>query len=381
MTQSNKQTITDTVKYQASSTFEGAKFLPPNNKQLLFIGQDSDTISEYIAGNPEDNIEAITLYTTLKTANPAQALPAVYQVANWQAGDVSFEQSLSESPNAALAIGLALDRCNDVDHAQKIADGEYDESITLMNQYFASIAPRKVFLRIGYEFDGAWNCYSPESYKKAFIRISNKIAQANLDNVATVWQSAAWPDPTIAGDDAAKYDFTNPEHLNQWYPGDQYVDWVSLSVFYRDLTQWNYEPKYTPDFAQQQILDFAKQHKKPVMIAEAAPQGYRTSALTHSYIQLNEQTPITAEALWDAWYQPFFNFVKTNQDIIRAVAYINTNWESQPMWYCAEQSGPPATNCANGNWGDSRVQANPLIKQKWLDEVNDAQRWIQTSEY
>ena len=47
--------------------------------------------------------------------------------------------------------------------------------------------------------------------------------------------------------------------------------------------------------------------------------------------------------------------------MIRAVAYINTDWHSQAMW------GPGG---GNGYWGDSRVQVNPDIRAKWLAEIN-----------
>lgn len=367
---------------QVVSTVElNTKFLPPNNKKILFIGQDSDTISNYIIDNPMDNIEGITLYTSLKSENPVLALPAIKSSADWNSGTVDFHKSLTESSNAVLAIGLSFDSCNSEDHSSLISHGSYDESIYFLADYLKSIAPRKVFLRIGYEFDGPWNCYQPESYKASFKRIVDILREKNVSNFTSVWQSATWPDPSIAGEKASLYDFSRPEHLSDWYPGDDYVDWVSLSVFYRDLSQWNYIPPYTPDFAQQKILDFARQKNKAVMIAESAPQGYRTSALTHSFIQVNKQSPITAEMLWQAWYEPFFTFINENQDVIRAVAYINTHWESQGMWFCADKSGPPASDCPNGNWGDSRVQANTYIKQQWLKEVNNADRWIQSSQY
>ena len=113
------------------------------------------------------------------------------------------------------------------------------------------------------------------------------------------------------------------------------------------------------------------------MIAESAPQGLRTGGLTRSPIQRNEATRITAQQAWAGWYEPFFDFVDRNRDVIRAVAYINTHWEAQPMWRCKEgvQAGRPG--CDNGNWGDSRVQANAYIRARWLEQVTDASKWVQ----
>jgi beta-mannanase len=353
------------------------KFTPPQDKTLLFIGQDSDTIADYVREVPEDNIEGITLYTQLKHGDVDQTFFAVLSPANWQSGTMDFTQTLQQSPQAALAVGLALDTCDQANHPENIAKGKYDKTIKFMIEHLKSLAPRKVFLRIGYEFDGPWNCYQPHSYKQAFRHIASAIKRNKADNIATVWQSATWPDSY--GND--HYDFNNPGHLNNWYPGDDVVDWVSMSVFYRDLSQWNYTPPSNPEVTQQQVLTFARAHNKPLMIAEAAPQGYRTGGLTRSFIQANDQQPTTAAQIWQDWYQPLFDFVDANKDVIRAVAYINTHWESQKMWQCQPNIAAGQPGCDGGNWGDSRVQANPLIKQKWLQQVNNNERWVQSSEY
>lgn len=360
------------------------KFIPEDNQTLLFIGQDSDTISRYISEVPEDNIEGFTLYTSLKSNDIHRALPGMTQNANWNAGNTDFTKTLNQLPNAALAIGLAFDGCridptgsSTSSHQAQIAQGNYDNAIIHLATQLKTLAPRKVFLRIGYEFDGPWNCYSPAHYKSAFRRIALTLKAQNVTNVVTVWQSATWPDPSIAGERATRYDHRQPNHLLSWYPGDDVVDWIGLSVFYRNLSQWNYQPTYTPQLAQDKLLNFARQKAKPVMIAEAAPQGYHIGKLTQSPIQTNLASPVSAEEIWSNWYQLLFNYVDQNRDIIKALAYINTHWESQGMWYCApgKQAGNPG--CANGNWGDSRVQANPLIKQRWLQEITNADRWVQ----
>jgi len=377
-TASDAKTITDNVLTSSVDEVKDAvNFIPPGDKTLLFIGQDSDTITAYVNEVPEDNIEGITLYTQLKSSKANETFLAVLNPADWQSGEMSFTKSLAESPNAALSVGLALDNCNQANHEENISNGLYDETITFAINHFKSLAPKKIFLRIGYEFDGPWNCYSPTNYKSAFRRIANEIKQQDASNITTVWQSATWPD----GYGNPIYDFNTPNHLENWYPGDDVVDWVSMSVFYRDLSQWNYTPPTTPAVAQDKVLDFARARNKPVMISESAPQGYRTGALTHSYIQLNEQTPRTAEEIWQAWYQPYFDYIDANKDIIRAVAYINTHWESQGMWQCQPGISAGEPGCNGGNWGDSRIQANEFIKEQWLEQVNNSERWIQTSQY
>ena len=357
------------------------RFIPPDNKVLMFIGQDSDTIRDYIDAMPEDNIEGVTLYTSLKHHIPQKALPAIAAPADWNAGEVSYIKTLAKAPNAALAIGLAFDACNQDHFAKIIAEGIYDKSIAKLANYLKSIAPRKVFLRIGYEFDGPWNCYQPDTYKAAFRHIHDRLDEAGVNNVVTVWQSAAWPAPNDAGKRMALYDHRRESMLDSWYPGDDVVDWISISSFYRDLSQWNYTPINRPEVIQDQILDFARARQKPVMIAEAAPQGYRIAEQTRSYIHMNKPESFTADKIWDAWFVPFFDFIHNNNDVIRAVAYINTHWDSQGMWRCKEGVQAGSDGCNNGNWGDSRVQANELIKQRWLNEINNSDRWIQRSDY
>ncbi|WP_093328253.1 glycoside hydrolase family 26 protein [Thalassotalea agarivorans] len=367
-----------TLVGEDSTSFISTRFVPPQNKQLLFIGQDSDTIRDYIAAVPEDNIEAVTLYSQLKHSDPNQTLKGIHESASWNSGEVSFPKTLAASPQAAIAIGLALDTCNgQANHTENVAQGNYDASLAQLVTTLKSWAPRKVFLRIGYEFDGPWNCYQPDSYKAAFRHIKQAIDNNGATNIATVWQSATWPD----GYGNKDYDVREKDHFEKWYPGDDVVDWVSMSVFYRDLSNWNYVPPSTPDFGQQKMLAFARAHNKPLMISEAAPQGYRTEALTQSVIQENKPSPVSAEQIWLQWYQPFFDFIEQNKDVIRAVAYINTQWEAQGMWICEPNIAAGQQGCNNGNWGDSRVQANEYIKSKWLEQINDESTWIQTSQY
>lgn len=375
---SNQQSASETDEIEQSIVVDG-KFTDPSGKTLMFIGQDSDTIEDYIAEVSEDNIEGFTLYSQIKSATPSKTLKGILNVGNWNSGEVSFDKTMAQAPSAAIAIGLAFDACNQDDHASNIASGDYDETLKVLATHLKSLAPRKVFLRAGYEFDGMWNCYNPESYKAAFRHIAVSMKLLKADNVAMVWQSAAWPASHFAGDRAHLYDHTDQNHIEKWYPGDDVVDWISISSFYRDLKPFNFEAEITPAAAQQLYVDFARKKQKPLMIAEAAPQGYRTGALTRSPIGINDAKPVTAEDIWQSWYQPFFDFIHENNDVIRAVAYINTHWESQSRWYCAAQASPPTKECPEGNWGDSRVQVNPYIKQKWLEEVNDESFWRQTS--
>ncbi|MEU5820447.1 hypothetical protein ABZ798_04900 [Streptomyces sp. NPDC047803] len=117
------------------------------------------------------------------------------------------------------------------------------------------------------------------------------------------------------------------------------------------------------------MLDFARSHGKPAMVAEAAPQGARTGAGSTSCIFTNSPAPASGQAIWDGWHAGYFDWVNTNKDVIRAAAYINTDWDSQTQWQCSPGAQAGGPGCANGNWGDSRIQANATVLNNFVAEI------------
>lgn len=83
------------------------------------------------------------------------------------------------------------------------------------------------------------------------------------------------------------------------------------------------------------FLNFALEHNKPVLVAESAPQGYDLEESTYGAAEVAK----TPDGVWDEWYVPFFAYVHDNAGVIRAVAYINVDWNSQPMWQLAAVKG------------------------------------------
>ena len=312
------------------------KFSPPDGKQLFIIGQDNDTIQDYLDAVPEPQPAGFTSYTSL------QELHGLHTPTDYGAGLVFLDDLVNLQQQSVISLGLYM-----VDFLDPTVSGTADENIDQLLDILMEY-DRPVFLRFGYEFDGSWNHYDPQLYKKAWIYFRTKMQQKGVDNVAMVWQSAAYSEGT-----------TLQKPIEDWYPGDEYVDWIGLSYF----TQVSSDT--TP---LSNVLTFARQHNKPVMIAEASPQRYATGNLTYSTTGYSFIAR-SAEAIWQEWYAPFFAFIYENDDVIRAVAYINTNWDSQPMW---------AAPYSNGYWGDSRVQANDFILDQWLHEVNKP-TWLMAS--
>lgn len=309
------------------------KFAPPPGKTLFILGQDNDTIDAYLDAFPEPQPGGLTSYTSL------QRLEGLETKTDYGAGTVHLTQLANDHPHSVIALGLYL-----VGYLPAITSGQADAKIDKLLDVLEGL-DRPVFLRFGYEFDGAWNRYDPADYVSAWKYFHAQIQAKGSRNVVLVWQSAAYCGGTFGG-----------QPMEAWYPGDDYVDWIGLSYFtpgdceYRPLNE---------------LLEFARAHAKPVMIAESAPQRYSTSTLTYS-TDGKSFTACRPEQIWDEWYTPYFNFIHKNADVIRAVAYINTHWDAQPMW------GSPYSN---GYWGDSRVQANATLRQRWLTEL-DREIWI-----
>ncbi len=310
------------------------KYTPPLGTTLLIIGQDLTSIADY-----KDAVQlppgGATTYTNISEGEAF--LNGLTTRADWGAGPIHAQQNLTDDPHAVLSIGLYL-----VDTTgsslQHLAEGAHDAAIDDLGAFIQQ-AERPVFLRIGYEFDGAWNHYEPNLYVAAFRHLTDRLRAQGTTNFATVWQSATYAGGTY-----------NNHPVEAWYPGDAYVDWFGTSYFV-------FDPSVHDAF-----LDLARAHDKPVLIAEATPQGYDLEALTYRDPTGEEEyVPKTPDAIWEEWFAPFFGYIHDNADVIRAVAYINADWNSQPMW---------APDGGNGYWGDARVQANPKIQEKWLAEIN-----------
>ena len=105
---------------------------------------------------------------------------------------------------------------------EKVADGTFDHLIDEFVQFIADHPKRVFFIRIGYEFDGSWNKYEPENFKKAFRRIVDALRNKKLSNYATIFASSS----TV-----------KPNQFETYDPGSEYYDWIGYSW-------WGHEDKF-----------------------------------------------------------------------------------------------------------------------------------------
>lgn len=319
------------------------KFEPEDGQCLVFIGQDLEAIGgldSYKNGYTDyfETPAGVTVYTNLSPNNESygyfnNGLDGLKSKANWGAGYSNASLYLQDSTykNSALAIGLSI-----VNHERNIARGELDHLIEELAEWIKS-ARRPIFLRIGYEFDGwDWNHYQRRPYLAAWKRIHAIFHKMQVDNVAFIWQS--------------KGTGSNQKVLEQWYPGDNIVDWCGYSYFGQ------------PD---QEMLTFARKHNKPVFIAEATP----VRQIDNLYFDSDLKKENLDKLIWLEWFEPFFKTIRDNADVIKAFSYINSDWSSQHMWI----SNPTFQKV------DSRIQLSNYVSTKWKEEMSDT-RYLHASD-
>ena len=310
------------------------KFEPKNGKVLFFIGQDLEAVGgfdKYSEGYVDTFKvpSGITVYTNLSPGDESfgfytKGLEGIKTIANWGAGDTGAQPYLDNPKfkNTIMAIGLSL-----VNSEKNIGKGKHDGLIIEFGEWIKN-TNRPIFLRIGYEFDGHdWNHYSKKHFLKAWKRIHKIFTEMNVDNVAYVWQS--------------KGTGSDQKVLEDWYPGDEFVDWCGYSYF------------GNPD---EEMITFARKHKKPVFIAEATPVFQKGNL----YFDADLSKEKIAKKAWDEWFTPFFKIINENEDVVKAFSYINVNWPSQPMWI----------NNLTFQQVDSRIQKSDYISKKWMEEVS-----------
>lgn len=177
--------------------------------------------------------------------------------------------------------------------------------------------------------------YDPREFVKVCHHFYHRVREQGINIIGLVWQSATYWGAT----------FTE-RSIEAWYPGGKYVDWMGLSYFV--------QVKNCPADTFDEMLDFAQEPDKPATL-----QFHKRGELT-IIIDDGDLEPRSAEDIWQEWYAPFFLYIHANPGMIRAHACINAQLDTQPL-----RNKP----YPNGYWGDSSVQVNELIKQRWIEEI------------
>ena len=342
---------------------------PAMQEKQLIMGQDLSAIRGYMGSEccvmPDGLTAYLDFYDILKPGDfgglgiDADGNPLDFEF-SWGAGPNSAYLTATDFGVSDIAIGLSITENEHPGGLTRIVNGEHDAEIRQLAN-FAEMVSGTVYLRIGYEFDGAWNhgYGNADLYIGAYRHIVDVLRAAGADNFEYVLQAgAAGVDEIIDG---------GHEDISKWYPGDEYVDWMGLSWFMnpdeRSFVPQEHFTPLTPGELSDEVLQLAREKGKPVMIAEASPQSFDLNenfTANHSPLWDGEpasnQRDVTDDEIWDYWFAPLFAYMDENSDVIHTLAYINVDWDSQPMW------GPPY---ASGFWGDTRLETNSEIAKRF----------------
>lgn len=121
--------------------------------------------------------------------------------------------------------------------------------------------------------------------------------------------------------------------LEDFYPGDHYVDWIGVSVFRQPYSTT--EGGTIMDL--EEVFRFATSKEKPTMIAESSPFD-----------------GVTTENSWNDWFQEVLDVIERYD--VSMWSYINCDWDSQPMWH-------------DVGFGDSRISTNHVVLENWRTNV------------
>lgn len=304
--------------------YEHSKFVPPDGKTLLIMGQTVERITEYM-----DHFQHQPIPGGWSAYWGIPEFKGVTSIHKNESGDSQNHQMLIDNfPNTVIHSAMWMVGKGNV--AKYTGNGEYDRVIKKYSAWAKSVN-RPIYLRIGYEFDGPHNELEPEEFVKAYRHIVDLIRKKGVNNIAFVWHSYA-----------SKPFKDYP--LSAWYPGDDYVDWVAISVFGHAYNGTDFGP-YSDD-----VLKFAKQHKKPVMIAESNP----INGIDNKSVEV-----------WSQWFVNFFTFIY--QKNIKAISFINEDW--------------PRTRIPGiSAWKDSRLYNNEQVSRAWFEETNKNRYLKQSTE-
>ena len=278
------------------------------------IGQDLWSIRNYTArfGAPD----AVMSYASIGN------LSGLWSPTDYGSGVEYADGALAGLPaRTALQLGLELKG-----HEAALAGGDLDANVGALVAYVASLAPRHVLVRIGYEFDMPGNLYVPEAYKAAYRVVAE--ALADTPNAFRVWHSWSF----------APWEADGGRGVGAWYPGDGLVDYCGVSVF-----QQAYGDSELGDLTYAHAMaDFCDEKRIPLIIAESTPFG---AGVVEPY-----------GTLWARWFEPTLRFAKARGVVLWS--YIDCDWDSQPMW-------------RGMGWGDSRLEVRDALAAKWEYDVLD----------
>jgi len=320
-------------------------FRPPAGSVLLIAGQNALGLGG-IPGQDGylDHVPIVpagfTCYVGLPDPPPPASNPAIPGLEDGvgvytalPALDASvLHLSVSWVKDGSSAIRGGVDVATQEAEQQAVLSGAQDPAIDHLAAWCAA-QNRPILCRLGYEFDRP-QYYDPSLYVPCYQHIVDRFRAQNAGNVAFVFASS-----NLGG--ATDFD--------QYYPGDDYVDWLGFSM-------------WMPTKPDSVMMSEARQRNKPVLLAETTPITYDIGQGLVTPILTGKPMALTVDQIWQDWYEPIFAFIAANTDVVAALHYISEDWRTDPQW---------STNVLFATC-DSRPYANPAMLAKWNAAIQTA---------
>lgn len=182
--------------------------------------------------------------------NKKHAIYLAYAI--WGQPFPSGHAARAKEAGGALQIGLQPD-----DGLDEVTDTKYIRDWAKA----AKAAGIPIFLRYASEMNGDWTAWhdTPEKYIEKF-RLVHRIMAEEAPNVAMVWSPNDVPRFTMSA----------------YYPGDEYVDWVGVSLYTEPYANGNPSEPGLGTTPVERLDEIYKLYadRKPIMISETAVSHY-----------------------------------------------------------------------------------------------------------
>jgi hypothetical protein len=289
-------------------------FQPQRGAAWHGVGQDPDGIADYLRVLPPELRPAIV--SSYTAVHPEWT--TFQQWRGYTREELVRQFDLYPDHIHHLAVPMCVARADEAStpwiFTDLLASGALDSHLRDLGKCLAPLK-HPVLLRPGFEFNGDWNGYEPQSFVKAFRRFVDVVNDTGA-RVSWVWHGVTHT-PGL------------PEWM-RWYPGDNYVDWLGLSCFRKG---------HLGDVKGGAWVRDAQRLGKPLMICEAGPMMLDIGA-----------DPDTA---WAEWYQHYFDFI-SRYDACQAFVYINQEFTKFPIWK---------------EFGDTRLHRSPATLQRFVERL------------
>jgi len=301
--------------YQQGYTPTPTSFQPPDGK--IYIGAWLDGMRTY------NDVKSYVTEWKQKTGK------GVFLVGTWcdfgpQYNPTKYTDVWQELIREGILGGMVVNwapytdwrNTSDTETVKKIANGDYDGYIRSVAEKI-KLFPYPIFIRFGSEMSGSWSGYGydPNIFIQAWRR-AHYIFRA-------VGAKAHWMF-TPALQPPGKYPqwYPNRRPWKEYYPGDDYVDWIGMSFHATSMYAMNKTATFNQWMAWGEYLEFATQHNKPFVFAEGGvdrsctkynvPLAYQMSYITQFFDFMNTHDRVKSFI----WYD--LSYVIQNPDLLNA---------------------------------------------------------------